>query len=76
MSGLNYYRYDNNKNFNNYNSPTNFTIFDNPPDGSGVISMIENHNDTNKLYKTYGFSKNEYIALKMKDYFTPDVTGT
>ena len=74
-NGLTYYRYDDNYNFNNYNSATNFSIFNKPSDGSGIISKIQNNNDTNKLYSTYGFFKNEYIALKLKGFFTPDVSG-
>ena len=76
MSGLTYYRYNNNPKFNNYDSATNFSIFNTNPDGKGLISTIQNNNNTGKLYSDYGFNKNQYIALKLKGYFTPDVSGT
>ena len=73
--GLQYYGYFNNSGFNNYNSPTNFSIFNNKSNTSGVVTMINNSNDTNSLFQTYGFTSNQYIALKFSGYFVPNVTG-
>ena len=73
--GLQYYGYFNNRGFNNYNSATNFSIFSTKSQTSGLITMINNSNNTPLLYQTYGFSGNQYIALKFSGYFVPNVTG-
>lgn len=75
-TGLQYYGYFNNTGFNNYNSPTNFSIFSGKSNTTGVVTTIQNSNNTNSLYSTYGFSSNQYIALKFSGYFVPNITGT
>jgi len=77
MSGLTYYAYDNDPyNSQGFNSNSNnFAIFNNNYNSTGTITTIENSNDTNSLYSTYGFSTNQSIALKFQGYFTPNVTG-
>ena len=73
--GLQYNGYLNNRGFNNYNSATNFSIFSTESQISGIITTINNSNNTPSLYETYGFSGNQYIALKFSGYFVPNVTG-
>lgn len=73
--GLQYNGYLNNTGFNNYNSATNFSIFSTQSQISGKITTINNSNNTPSLYQTYGFSVNQYIALKFSGYFVPNVTG-
>jgi hypothetical protein len=74
-SGLTYYAYDNNNGFNNYNSDSDFSIFNTKPIKTGTITKINNSNDTGSLFSTYGFSSDQYIALKFNGYFTPNVSG-
>jgi hypothetical protein len=74
-NGLTYYSYNNNNVFTNY-SPTDFSIFDTPYDGTGIISTIENSYNATKLLHQYGFNSTNYIALKIKGYFNPDISGT
>ena len=74
--GLLYSCYFNNYNFNNYNSPTNFSIFSAKPNTSGTITNIQNSNDSGALNATYGITYNQYFAIKFSGYFIPDVSGT
>lgn len=72
--GLQYYIWNNNQ-FFWYYSPTNFNIFGTNADGNGVVSTVFNDNDNDGLIDTYGFNNNQNIALKLKGYFYPNVSG-
>ena len=73
-TGLEYYGYFNNTEFNEYSSK-NISIFQTNSNISGIITTIINSNDRNKFYKDYGFTKTDYIALKLSGFFVPNVTG-
>ena len=78
MIGLEYCAYDNNPyNDQGFNFiSNNISIFNNEPNRKGIVTTIQNSNNTNSLYSTYGFSTNQNIALKFKGSFIPNVTGT